>query len=389
MSNIDKLMEMWGCSRPEAEKKIARLRQARAEGWIPPKSTEKARPKPKQQNETPAENLPEPILPKKPPALKPSREAKKPPIISTEDLLEQLRKSPQDRTLLGTLLCRGAVTLLVAITSAGKTILVHRLGHCLASGLSFFGMNPEGPLQVLHIDMESPPAVREDILEVMPPVPGWDTTPIGIEQKEAKELVRSQGYDLIIVDNLQTVYPVKNEQDNAEAIRQMRYFTDAAKDTDTAVLVVFNTGKVDSNNPRGVDDVHLARGASARVDQADLSINLIEKNGTCTMKVVKSRFGNKGETIKYKWAGEYDYELISHTRVVSGAQKELEQAVLEILPLEPDESKRAWIVGKLGIENGTSRDRLLTRGLKALVVGGKVRLTRHGHYQRIRRPDDG
>jgi len=72
VSNLDELMEKWGCSRPEAEKKIAKLKQAQAEGLIPPNSTEKARPKPKQQNESPAEKLPEPIPPKKPPAFKPS-----------------------------------------------------------------------------------------------------------------------------------------------------------------------------------------------------------------------------------------------------------------------------------------------------------------------------
>ncbi len=387
MSELDNLMEMFGLSRSEAEKKVAQWNQT--EDPNPEDLLEE------ELSEGPVQKAPEPSPQRKPPVIQPSRvsstsnekPAGKAPIISTEDLYKQLRERPTDENVWGDLLWRGAVTLLVATTSAGKTILGHRLGRCLALGSAFLGMVPERLLRVLHIDMESPPGAKEIILEIILPVPGWDTTPIGISKQEAKALVRSREYDIIIVDNLQDVYPVKNEQDNAQAIEQMNYFTKAAKETDTSILVLYNTGKDDPESQRDVDYVHLARGASARVDESDLTINLVEKNGTCTMKVVKSRFGNKSETIKYKWAGEYDYELISHQRVVLGAQKAMEHAALEIMPFEPEEIKRAIVAEKLGVKPGTSEDKCLVRALKVLLGTGEARQPRHGHYQRIRKSE--
>ncbi len=387
MSELDNLMEMFGLSRSEAEKKVAQWNQT--EDPNPEDLLEE------ELSEGPVQKAPEPSPQRKPPVIQPSRvsstsnekPAGKAPIISTEDLYKQLRERPTDENVWGDLLWRGAVTLLVATTSAGKTVLAHRLGQCLASGLAFLGMVPERPLRVLHIDMESPPGAKEIILEIILPVPGWDTTRIGISQQEANTLIHSREYDVIIVDNLQDVYPVKNEQDNAQAIDQMNYFTKAAKETDTSILVLYNTGKDDPESQRGADYVHLARGASARVDESDLTINLVEKNGTCTMKVVKSRFGNKSETIKYKWAGEYDYELISHQRVVLGAQKAMEHAALEIMPFEPEEIKRAIVAEKLGVKPGTSEDKCLVRALKALLGTGEARQPRHGHYQRIRKSE--
>ena len=313
-----------------------------------------------------------------PPAGKMDEELFKSLVLPSEEMLKHLDEKAPDHSLLGTLLWRGSVVLLAAQTSAGKTILAHRLGRNLAAGEPFLGMTPDRPLRVLHIDLESPQGAKEMILEAIPPVPGWDLTYPYISSTQAKWLVTLGMHDLVIVDNLQTVYPTKDENDNSQATEQMNFFAKGAKITGSCILVLHNTGKSDH-----VQEVWRARGASARLDRADIAINLTEgKDDDWVLKVVKSRFGNIGETIRYKWAENYDYTVVKHDKIATGMQRRMELDILDAVP-EGQEVKRERIAAQLEIVPGTSKERLFNRALESLLSQRKLfKPGRYGYYQK-------
>jgi len=236
-------------------------------------------------------------------------------------LLQQLREGEVEETLIPGMIWRGAVTLLVAESSAGKTTFTHRMAWSFSQDkVEFLGMKVHTPLTILHIDMESPKKAKEITLECMVPTnDNWVGHTVGSNSPQILQYLREGKFDLAIVDNLQLARPVRDEQDNAMAIAQIGYFKALASHRDAGILTTFNTGKPSKDYPHQASTLHLARGASARIDQADVAINMVEENkGTFTLFVVKSRFGNKGEWWTYKWRGDYNYELIDHQLPPSG-----------------------------------------------------------------------
>ena len=252
------------------------------------------------------------------------------------------------------------------------------MAACLASGQPFLGIHPPRSLRVLSIDLESPRAAKEQLLEAIPPVDGWDTTNIGITGTAAREVLdASEGDAVIIVDNLQLTRPVNDEQDNAAAMSQIEWFKVRAQAKNAAILLTFNAGKEDEEHPKGERHIHLARGASARVDTADVVLNLVEKgpDNQFTLYVVKSRFGNRGEFVVYKWAGLYDYHVVRHHRPGAGT-REWAKAQLQTLALAGP-FKRAQAIA--AIPNVSART--IDTGLKELVEAGTLSTPIYGTYK--------
>jgi len=298
-------------------------------------------------------------------------------VVRSEAMLEMLNEKEPDYSLLGKLLWRGSVGLLVAQSSAGKTIFSYRLSHNLAKGEPFMGMTPDHPLRVLHIDLESPEAVKHMCLDAITPVPGWDLTGAILGQ-DAQWLVSLGRHDLIIVDNLQLAYPVRDENDNAQAIHQISFFAYWAKATNAFTLLIHNTGKSDHQ-----EKMWWSRGASARVDRADISMILANKtDGVRELEVVKSRFGNLGETIRYRWTGNFDYEVTEHTLPTPGLQREMEAKIRDNV-VRGENVKRADLATRLGIELNPSQERLFERALTRLVERGEFKRPEYGYYERI------
>ena len=301
-------------------------------------------------------------------------------------LRDKLLARVAEEPLWGHFLYKGAVTLLVAPSSAGKTIFTHRLAQRLSEGRSFLGMAPPKPVRVLHIDLESPSMAKQNILEVVPPPDaGWDTHE-GTTSTEALYVLRNtDGYDLFIVDNLQMVLPTKDEKDNSEAILQMTFFTTMAKEKNVGVLLVYNTGKAASNpeHRRAPDDTYLARGASARVERADLVLNMVpeeEEENTYGLHLVKDRAGHKGESVIYQWAGDYDYTLLGHTYPALDREQVMVKAILKALAHgEPRERKDMY--QEMGIERDTARERMANRALDMLLETGQITKLARGTYQ--------
>lgn len=74
-------------------------------------------------------------------------------IMSADLRREGLRREDKSYCLLEGLLWEGSVVLMVAETSAGKSVMSHRLARSLTTGEPFLGISPPRCYRVLYIDL--------------------------------------------------------------------------------------------------------------------------------------------------------------------------------------------------------------------------------------------
>jgi AAA domain-containing protein len=215
----------------------------------------------------------------------------------------------------------GAVTLLIGETSAGKTVFLHNLAYHLAAGEVFLGIRPPRPLRVLHVDFESYDEIYAEHLGVIGTDPHWDffdlenTSPGDGLVAQLTAIVMRERYDVLVVDPLMEAYPVRDENDNAMANTQMLAFRRLARSTNSAVILVHNSGLRKGGrkkDPSG--DKFMGRGATARVDRADVSINFTAPSDRERLLTVKKARGkNLNQQMKLRFSGTLGYELVTTT----------------------------------------------------------------------------
>jgi hypothetical protein len=282
------------------------------------------------------------------------------------------------------------VTLVVGVTSVGKTTFLHNLVYHLAAGREFLGITPPRPLKVLYVDFESHDGVICEHLETIGTHPNLhfvepDDLVRGAGLIEGlKELAGAARYDLVVVDPLMDAYPVESENDNAQAITQMLAFRDLARQTETGVVVIHNAGKKAQDLED--DDAFLGRGATARADKADVGINFVRGRGELerALVVAKSRQANLGDRIEFRFAENLGYELIDldapgptgkvtlHDDIVSAVEAKLASGQIEVPRKEIQEAVRL---------SSSERDKKrLTRALDRLIREERLRRPREGMY---------
>lgn len=111
--------------------------------------------------------------------------------------------------------------------------------------------------------------------------------------------------DVVVIDPLPIAWPVSDENDNAEADRQMTAVKNLAKTLNCVIIVMWNMGE------GNIKEKFKARGATARIDRADLTINYKELTDTTRqLKVVKSRYSTLNQCITVRFAGELGFEAV-------------------------------------------------------------------------------
>jgi hypothetical protein len=281
----------------------------------------------------------------------------------------------------------GTVALLIGETSAGKTVFLHNLGRHLAAGEPFLGLVPPRPLRVLQIDFESYDAIYEDHLTALGTVPGWDFFDLEADtgDKRGPELIAyitpiitTERYDVVIVDPLMDAYPVPDENDNAHALKQMLAFRVLARETKAGVILAHNSGLRGARGNRKADDKFLGRGATMRPEKADVGINFTSiGERERLLKVVKARGPNLHESIRFRFAGSYGYELIEASP--SSAGRVMDAMIEDVLRVAYEETakehftvQRKSFMERLAISKGSSRVVALDRALKRCVDDKKL-----------------
>ncbi len=322
-----------------------------------------------------------------------SKLASVPRVLTSEDVLSLAQQKIGDAGAArrwGLHVQAGAVTLFVGQTSAGKTTFLHNLAFHLAEGQEFLDIKPPRALKVLYGDYESTYAVLEDHGRRI----GVSTNLAFLHPEELPkgpdliagltDLIERDHYDVVIVDPLIKAFPVKDENDNAEASAQVDHFKDLARRTGVAIVLVHNAGH---GREQGAleDDPFYGRGATARTDSVDIGI-AFRKNGDRRryLKVGKSRYSNFGERIDLEFAGELSYRLAS--RENSTSEPPTRDLLAEAVRVVREESEagrsataRHTIRDRLSIKANSAEDRALTEVLKRAVPGHLTR-RKHGYY---------
>jgi len=315
-------------------------------------------------------------------------------IISSADLLARSRKRAADsaqRQLWGLHVRAGAVTLFIGETSVGKTVFLHNLAYHLATGQQFLGITPPRPLRVLYVDFESYDDIFAEHLSAIGTADGWrfveqdhlDEPGPALMRKIATS-IRSNEYDVVIIDPLVEAYPVANENDNADANKQMLAFRNLARETNAGVIVVHNSGLRKDKSKKG-SEKFLGRGATSRVDRADVSINFTSDGPTTRrLFVAKARGKNLNEEIRFRFAENLGYELISSSTQDTTVVDAVSQDIVALMKSEAAEGchelKRENILSKLNEGNVEAREQTIDRALRNLIKSGALHKGRKGYY---------
>jgi hypothetical protein len=304
-------------------------------------------------------------------------------IIPSPSYLKQLSSSGAGQTyLFGTLVPRESVGLWVGESSAGKTVFFHALGHACSTGATLLGMTPPRPLKVLHVDVESPGAVTRKLLRSIGTAKRWHFAKVS--EKHLLRMLRTVGhrYDIIIIDSLMVASPVNDENSNSEGNRQMLEFVKIARKTKAAVLIAHNSGE---GNPK---EKFKSRGATARVDRADIVLNLDDAGGgKRRLKVVKSRFPNLGKTLEFEIheapGAPHGYRLLKSLEQPATKQEHLERRVVAACKRYRTRSLgRRQIAQVIRLDLTVDHQaKLFDRTLKTLTLRRALRQPQRGQYQ--------
>jgi len=329
-------------------------------------------------------------------------------ILSSEEVLRQARERVKNAPpeLWGSYVRSSTVTLLVGEASAGKTVLLYNLAYHLATGQEFLGITPPRSLRVLSVDFEGNDEIRATNLNAIGTAPGWDilVPPESlyelIPEKRGQDLIRrlntairSWHYDLVIVDSLIEAYPVEEENSNDEASQQMVAFRQLAQATSVGVILVHNTGLKQSGSNNKAKNKGLSRGASARVDRADIVLNYtVEDRAERLLTVVKSRSNNLDEQIRVRFSGDLGYEVVESSAVSQSTIEKYQADILRAVQEETVQGRpqvtRKTFMGRLKAEEGSKESVALDRALSRLRGEGVLNRPSKGVYTLVTKTDE-
>ena len=284
-----------------------------------------------------------------PPAAEPNKSEPFPDVLPASALQ---RRDPAAAWLWTGYLCRGEVTLFSALFKAGKTTLVAHLLRALEAGGDFCGQMV-APARVLYVAEESENrwAQRRDELSIHDHV-HFLIRPFGARRPSLRRWLELQDhlggllardpYDLVVLDSLANLWPVRDENDNAlvgEALAPMHALTAAS-----AVLLVHHFRK------SGGDEGTAGRGAGALMGFVDtiLEFRRFSPSDRECRKRVLTGYGRNDET-----PDEVVLELNGVHYVACGdrgllRQQDLRERLFELLPTAPPGLTRDEILAALG-----------------------------------------
>jgi hypothetical protein len=191
-------------------------------------------------------------------------------------------------------------------------------------------------------------------------------------QADLKKAIDEWKAVIVVVDPLPVAWPVHDENDNAEADRQMSSLTKFARDTATLVVVLWNMGE------GYVKAKFKARGATARLDRADVALNYTELSAeTRKLEIVKSRFGNLRESITVQFEGDHGFRAVKDVDIGPSQTQVIEAHIMNLVSQRPHSRQELLAaLAKMNIIN----DNLVDKALGTLLRTGKLIRTGRGMY---------
>lgn len=227
------------------------------------------------------------------------------------DLLEQEKmfrtltsireNAPPLNPLWGCFLFKKAITAIIGEPGVCKTTFGYRLSIQLGKGESFLGIKAEEIVKTLYLDFESSDSLiasRTEMIteEETPNIWCYNDSDFYLNQitDHVTEFAIKNGINLIVVDNQSMAFDTRDENDNAEAIQQMRFIRTVINKLNVSCILFHHSNKQDSGGTRK------GSGAFARARLADIMINITKVEGyseMVKMELVKNRL--IGENVQW------------------------------------------------------------------------------------------
>lgn len=281
--------------------------------------------------------------------------------------------------LWGDFLFRSGITWVCGDPGVCKTTWGYGLGMALCCKQPFLGIEAEEDVSLLYADFESSDALIGSRARMI----SKNSTPnfyifnhseytLPDIAVTAIHFVRQNGINLLMVDNQSFAFDTHDENDNPEAIRQLKFVRQLTVECNMATLVFHHSNKANAKGTRK------GSGAFARARAVDVMVNLDDiGQDTIRMSVVKNRFTGahpefffkkaEGQFIfcdpptGYTGAGNntYTYQVIKRVQqILADGEEHRYKDILDAMTDEgfpPDIVQYA--VKKLGRENRVMRPR--------------------------------
>lgn len=289
--------------------------------------------------------------------------------------------------LWGYFLYRKAVTSIVGDPGVAKTTFGYSLGFALSHNVAFLNIAAECPVKILYLDFESADSLIKSrkILITEEKMPNFFVYNSDYYLPQISAILTSycqdKGISLVIIDNQTTAFGTRDENDNSEAARQMRFIRGIAQATNTAIILFHHTSKANLPGTRK------GTGAYARARLADVCINIdwVDKDSEIiSFETVKNRMVDE-RTLWYLKRTEGKFVFTSLPLNSDGRQptntavfkaQEIIMATLEPEKLYKN-SEILAIAGRKGIDSFT-----IGNALKRLCQQGRLKRPEYGYYER-------
>lgn len=191
--------------------------------------------------------------------------------------IDEIRRTAKPlEPLWGYFLFKKAITSIVGDPGVCKTTFGYGLGKAACLGQDFLGIPFEEPVNALYMDFESADSLvasRANLVigeEKVPNLYIYNVVDYYLPQvaEVAIKFCREHDINLIFVDNQSMAFSTRDENDNAEAIKQMRFTRTFTNACGAALISFHHTSKANLPGTRK------GTGAFARARLADICINL-------------------------------------------------------------------------------------------------------------------
>ncbi len=280
-------------------------------------------------------------------------------------------------------LCPGSVHLLSSVAGLGKTTLLLALLSSAAENKPFVGRPFPKPLRSLYVDLETPLALRKEKMlnighgRVPEGVAFIDQIALPTEEEALRRVVVEHEFDVVVVDTIGDAFLTENEDDNAEATRQLHVLRGLARGTGCCVVRVAHHGK---DPARGV---YSARGASARPAHADVVINVDGDDDELLIKVAKNKWVQEKASLRLIKAGNDSFA--PGDPVPDRYSTAYAEAVAIVEEVAPSSEVSAGDLKKLVMSRGVT-DSTARKAIETARNRGLIKRVRHGVYVRAADP---
>jgi len=191
--------------------------------------------------------------------------------------IDEIRRTAKPlEPLWGYFLFKKAITSIVGDPGVCKTTFGYGLGKAACLRQEFLGIPFEEPVNALYMDFESADSLvasRANLVigdEKVPNLYIYNIVDYYLPQvtEVTINFCKEHNINLIFIDNQSMAFNTRDENDNAEAIKQMKFTRSFTNACDAAVISFHHTSKANLSGTRK------GTGAFARARLADICVNL-------------------------------------------------------------------------------------------------------------------